>query len=71
VGIIESLHGHQMIRIGQSTIKPKYGVIQGSVLAPVLFNVYLQDALKSSKPLWEKAKVGGMLAFPDDIAIFG
>ena len=67
VRVIESLHGHQVINIGQSTIKPKYGVIQGSVLAPVLFNVYLEEALKSSNPLW----VGGLLAFADDIAIFG
>ena len=60
-----------MISIGQSTIKPKYGVIQSIVLAPVLFNVYLEEALKSSKPLCEKAKDGGMLAFADDIAVFG
>ena len=39
------------------------GLPQGSILSPVLFNVYLEEAIKSSKKLDEVRSRGDLLAF--------
>ena len=45
------------------------GLPQGSVLSPVLFNVYLEEALKSSRKLEEMRRIGDLLAFADDMLV--
>jgi hypothetical protein len=43
------------------------GILQGSVLSSVLFNVYLKEAIKSSNNFEEKRSRGDLLAFADDM----
>ena len=45
------------------------GLSQGSVLSPVLFNVYIEEAINSSAKLEEVRKRGDLLAFADDMLV--
>ena len=45
------------------------GLPQGSILSPVLFNVYLEEALKSSRKLEDLRKRDDLLAFTDDMLV--
>ena len=45
------------------------GLSQGSILSPVLFNVYLEEALKSSRKLEDMRRRGDLLAFADDMLV--
>ena len=45
------------------------GFPQGSILSPVLFNVYLEEALKTSQKLEEVRRRGDLLAFADDMLV--
>ena len=50
-------------------INAEMGLPQGSVLSPVLFNVYLEEALKSSAKLEAVRRRGDLLAFADDMLV--
>ena len=45
------------------------GLPQGSVLSPVLLNVYLEEAINSSAKLEEVRKRNDQLAFADDMLV--
>ncbi len=45
------------------------GLPYGSMLSPILFNVYLEAAIKSSQKLEQLRSRGDLLAFADDMLI--
>ena len=69
VELIVKLHNDSTIQVGTHSMNAEMGLPQGSILSPVLFNVYLEEALKSSKKLVGLIRRGDLLAFADDMLV--
>ena len=69
VKLIVAMHYKFDIIIGGKIINAEIGLLQGSVLAPLLFNIYLNEAIRSSAKLESLRKRGDLLAFADDMLI--
>jgi len=64
---IKALYLHTKLRIGNITITPNRGLMQGSILSPLLFNLCLDPILKIIQ-LELNLSISQILAFADDIA---
>ncbi|MFM7728357.1 MAG: RNA-directed DNA polymerase [Flavobacteriales bacterium] len=69
VNQVIKLHRQSEIEIGGHRFEAEMGLPQGSILSPVLFNVYLEEALKTSDKLESVRKRGDLLAFADDMLV--
>lgn len=67
--LLTKLYGESVICIGKHRFKAERGVVQGAVISPMLFNVYLEEALNTSAKLKEMRKRGDLLAFADDMLV--
>ncbi len=67
--LIMKLHNNSTTQVGSHNMSAEMGLPQGSILSPVLFNVYLEEALKTSRKLEEVRKRGDLLAFADDMLV--
>jgi hypothetical protein len=67
VSLIQNLLTDTWARVGDQQISTHWGVPQGGVLSPTLFNVYLEEALKSKTLLWQAAQRGNLLAYADTV----
>ena len=67
--LIVKLHNESTIQVGNHSMNAEMGLPQGSILSPVLFNVYLEEALKTSQKLEEVRRRGNLLAFADDMLV--
>jgi len=63
------MYQRSQVLIGKHSFSAELGVVQGGVLSPMLFNVYLEEALRSSQKLEEVRSRGDLLAFADDMLV--
>ena len=56
--------------IGKHSFSADLGMVQGGVLSPMLFIIYLEEALGTTQKLREMVNRGDLLAFADNMLIF-
>ena len=67
--LIIKMYQRSQVLIGKHSFSAELGVVQGGVLSPMLFNVYLEEALSTTSKLREMVNRGDLLAFADDMLI--
>ena len=67
--LIIKMYQQSQVIIGRHSFSADLGVVQGGVLSPMLFNVYLEEALGTTSKLREMVSRGDLLAFADDMLI--
>ena len=67
--LIIKMYQQSQVIIGRHSFSADLGVVQGGVLSPMLFNVYLEEALDTTSKLREMISRGDLLTFADDMLI--
>ena len=67
--LIVKMYQQSQVVIGKHSFSANLGVVQGGVLSPMLFNVYLEEALGTTQKLREMVNRFDLLAFADDMLI--
>ena len=63
--LIIKMYQESGVIIGSHSFSADLGVVQGGVLSPMLFNLYLEEALGETSKLREMVSRGDLLAFAD------
>ncbi len=69
LSLIKKLQRMSLIEVSILTLVVEMGLQQGSVFSILLFNIYLEEAPKTSQKLEQVRKRGDLLAFEDDIIL--
>ena len=67
--LMVKMYQKSQVVIGKHSFSADLGVVQGGVLSPMLFNIYLEEALSTTEKLKEMVRRGDLLAFADDMLI--
>ena len=67
--LMVKMYQMSQVVIGRHFISLDLGGGKGGVLSPMLFNVYLEEALGTTEKLREMVNRGDLLAFTDDMLI--
>ena len=63
------MYQKSQVVISRHSFSADLGLVQGGVLSPRVFNVYLEEALVTTSKLREMVNTGDLLAFADDMLI--
>ena len=63
------MYQESKVIIGNHAFSADLGVVQGGVLSPMLFNVYLEEALGETQKLKDMVNRGDLFAFDDVMLI--
>lgn len=64
MNLLKSLYTEQVIRFGTESLYPSRGLLIGSLLSPLLINMYLDSLIYENETLSNMTKIQRLLAFP-------